>query len=72
MLIIATQEDDDWLSKNLLETIKHDKTHGRMIENKFLLLMLLKVFFKFRYFFLLKAKLVHSPFHRVYKTVTLN
>lgn len=51
MLIIATQEDDDWLSKNLLETIKHDKTHGRMIENKFLLLMLLKVFFKFRFFF---------------------
>lgn len=45
MLIIATQEDDEWLSKNLLETIKHDKTHGRMIENKFLLLMLLKVFF---------------------------
>lgn len=71
MLIIATQEDDDWLSKNLLETIKHDKTHGRMIENKFLLLMLLKVFFKFR-FFLLKAKLMHSPFHRVCKTVTLN
>lgn len=51
MLIIATQEDDDWLSKNLLETIKHDKTHGRMIENKFLLLMLLKVFLNLDFFY---------------------